>query len=601
MKLYALITGVLIVLSLLLVACGTEARPVSTPAVAPTKTIAPANTSTLPVSYRLTILHNNDGESQLVDLGSELEDFGGIARFATVVQRERQKANLESDGVILVSSGDNSLAGPEFTAGLRAGTFYDAKALDLIGYDAIALGNHDFDFGPELLAEFIKQVSNSQAHFLSSILDFSGEPGLLALFDEGRIAESVVVQKNGVKIGIIGATTPNLRFISSPRNVQIISDVAGEVQDEVDKLESAGVNRIILISHLQDIEAEIALLTQIHGVDVVVAGGGDELLANPDDLLVPGDEEPLGPYPIIATDMDGTDVPVVTTSGQYGYLGKLVVEFDGDGSLIDIDEAASRPIRIAGGDNPDAVRPRPEVQQLVVDPVVEFLEGLPQSVAISQVDLEGRRSEVRSRETNQGNLMADALRWQASRMEADYGVSSADVAIQNGGGIRNDAVLPAGAMGELDIFDMAPFSNLVTVLENISREQFKEVLENAVSRAVDGDTEGGSGRFAQVSGLSFEWSESGAAQVFNPDGTVAVPGTRVQRVVLNDGTVIVDGGTVVPGPALTVATIDFLARGGDQYPYRAAPFTILGVSYQQALANYIQDPAGLNGTVTSAD
>ena len=233
--------------------------------------------------------------------------------------------------------------------------------------------------------------------------------------------------------------------------------------------------------------------------------------------------------------------------------------------------------------------------------MVEFLEDLPQSVAISQVDLEGRRSEVRSRETNQGNLMADALRWQAGRMVVDYGVSSADVAIQNGGGIRNDAVLTAGEMGELDTFDMAPFPNLVTVLENIYREQFKEVLENAVSRAVDGDTEGGSGRFAQVSGLSFQWSESGAAQVLNPDGTVAVPGTRVQRVVLNDGTVIVDSGTVVPGPALTVATIDFLARGGDQYPYRGASFTILGVSYQQALANYIQDPAGLNGTVTSAD
>ena len=71
--------------------------------------------------------------------------------------------------------------------------------------------------------------------------------------------------------------------------------------------------------------------------------------------------------------------------------------------------------------------------------------------------------------------------------------------------------------------------------------------------------------------------------------------------MLDDGTVIVDGGGVVPGPALTVATIDFLARGGDQYPYRGTPFTILGVSYQQALANYIQDPAGLNGMVTAAD
>jgi len=197
--------------------------------------------------------------------------------------------------------------------------------------------------------------------------------------------------------------------------------------------------------------------------------------------------------------------------------------------------------------------------------------------------------------------MADALHREARQRAAKYGVSSPDVAIQNGGGIRNGVVLPAGPITELDTFDMAPFSNWVTVLENISREQFKEVLENAVSRAVDGDTEGGSGRFAQISGFRFEWSESGTAQVLDADGTVDTPGTRVRRVVLDDGTVIIDGGKVLPGLVLTVATIDFLARGGDQYPYRDAPFTNLGVSYQQALANYIHDPTALKRTVTSAD
>ncbi|MCZ6866262.1 MAG: bifunctional UDP-sugar hydrolase/5'-nucleotidase [Chloroflexi bacterium] len=623
MKLYVLIAGVVLMVSLLPVACGgspasssvatVTARPTLTPVPIPnteaTPTTAPAptvtDTPTPTGSYRLTILHNNDGESQLVDLGSGLEDFGGVAHFATVVQREKWAASSdegasEKSGWIMVSSGDNFLAGPEFTAGLRSGTYYDALALDLIGYDAIALGNHDFDFGPEVLAEFIKQVSDSQAPFLSSNLDFSGEPSLQALFDEGRIAESVVVQRNGVRIGIIGVTTPNLRSISSPRNVKIISGVAGEIQAEVDRLEAAGVNKIVLISHLQDVDVDIALLKQIDGVDVVVAGGGDDLLANPRDPLVPGDEYPR-PYPIIATDLDGTEVPVVTTAGQYGYLGKLVVQFDGGGNLTDIDAEASGPIRIAHWINPDAVRPQPDVQTQVVDPVVRFIEDLTRAIATSQVVLEGRRSEVRSRETNQGNLMADALHRKASQLADEYAVSSPDVAIQNGGGIRNGVLLPAGPITELDTFDMAPFSNLVTVLENISREQFKEVLENAVSRAVDGDTEGGSGRFAQVSGFSFEWSESGTAQVLGPDGTVDTPGARVQRVMLNDGTVIVDGGAVMPGSALTVATIDFLARGGDQYPYRGAPFTNMGVSYQQALADYIQDTDGLYGTVTAAD
>ena len=146
---------------------------------------------------------------------------------------------------------------------------------------------------------------------------------------------------------------------------------------------------------------------------------------------------------------------------------------------------------------------------------------------------------------------------------------------------------------------MAPFSNLVTVVEGISREQFKEVLENAVSRAVDGDGESGTGRFAQVAGFRFEWSESGVAQVLNSDGSVITPGTRIQRVVLDSGAVVVGNGKVIPGDPLAIATVDFLARGGDEYPYRGATFTTLGVTYQQALTNFIKFPEGLDGDVTA--
>ncbi len=76
-------------------------------------------------------------------------------------------------------------------------------------------------------------------------------------------------------------------------------------------------------------------------------------------------------------------------------------------------------------------------------------------------------------------------------------------------------------------------------------------------------------------------------------------GTRVLTAMLEDGTVLIENGAVVAGPDLTVATIDFLANGGDQYPFRGAPFTTLGVSYQQALANYIE--TGLGGLISAAD
>lgn len=125
----------------------------------------------------------------------------------------------------------------------------------------------------------------------------------------------------GERFGIIGATTEFLPVISSPRDV-IVEEVLPEVQAEVEALEAQGVNKIILISHLQSIGEDQALAAGLDGVDIMVAGGGDELLANEDDLLIPGDEESIaGPYPTIVMDSEGKEVPVVTTSAGYRYLG----------------------------------------------------------------------------------------------------------------------------------------------------------------------------------------------------------------------------------------------------------------------------------------
>ena len=141
------------------------------------------------------------------------------------------------------------------------------------------------------------------------------------------------------------------------------------------------------------------------------------------------------------------------------------------------------PIRIAGGDNPDAVADNPIMQRLVVEPVSAYLEALASNViATSEVALEGRRDPgVRTEETNDGNLMADSMLATARALGADFGVPEADVALQNGGGIRNNTLIPAGDITELDTFDIAPFANFVSVIPDIPREQFKEILENAYS------------------------------------------------------------------------------------------------------------------------
>jgi 5'-nucleotidase len=245
---------------------------------------------------------------------------------------------------------------------------------------------------------------------------------------------------------------------------------------------------------------------------------------------------------------------------------------------------------VAGGNNPDAVAPDTAIQTQVVNRVKAYTDGLAKNIiATSEVKLEGRRNPgVRTVETNEGNLMADALLWQARELASEFGVAAPDVAIQNGGGIRNNNVIAAGPITELDTFSIAPFSNFLTIVVNVPPGQFKEIMENAVSQV-----EEAGGRFAQISGFRMVYDMGGVPQKLDEKGNVVAAGTRVREIVLNDGRAIVRDGAVLPSaPSVSVATLDFLARGGDQYPYRDAAFTSLGVSYQNALSNYIAKALG---------
>ena len=566
-------------------------------------------------TFYLHLLHHNDGESQIINAGSgALADFGGVARFKTLVDILKAEAltypvGPEEKGALFVSAGDNFLAGPEFNASLTLPPnqpFYDSIAMSLFGYDACAIGNHEFDFGPNVFARFVSDFTDP-VPFVSSNLDFSAVPALVALENQGRLAKSTVVTVGTQQFGIVGATTTDLPFISSPFPV-VANPLLPAIQNEVDRLYfDLGINKIILISHLQGLNSEMALVPQLRRVDVVVGGGGGELLADGDELLVPGDAPfPGGGYPRTAIDLDGRTVPVVTTRGDYRYVARLVLGFDAAGEVVSYDDPISGPVRVSAV-APDAVAPDPVVQAQVTDPVAAAVAALQANViAQSQVPLDGVTSKVRSVETNLGNLVADALLWNAYQQAPLFGVPLPDVALQNGGGIRNNSVLPPGNFTEFDTFAVLPFSNFVSVVLNIPPAQFKEIMENAVSR-VGGS---GNGRFAQIAGFRFTWDATGVAQQVDNAGNVLVPGTRVKEIILNDGRVIVQNGVVVPGaPSVNIATVDFLARGGDQYPFRGAPFVNVAVSYQQSLRDFVvqylgglitaqEYPAGGEGRIT---
>ena len=210
-------------------------------------------------------------------------------------------------------------------------------------------------------------------------------------------------------------------------------------------------------------------------------------------------------------------------------------------------------------------------------------------VGSTEAPLNGLRSDVRHFETNLGNLIADAHLWEASQAGLNP-----TIAFFNGGGIRNNSIaFPAATPttpADVDsdfIFSVLPFDNFVVVIPSVTVGHFLLALENAVSESAPGDP-GLSGRFLQVSGFSFSWD------------TTAAAGSRIIDVLLDDGTQLINDGMVVSSAMLNIATIDFLAVGGDNYGmlagYSYAPTAFYS---REALTHYLQGP--LAGVIGAGD
>ena len=550
---------------------------VSTVALVPTTLSAQDN-----ADFTLTILHNNDGESKL--LPNADRGFPGIARFVTALRNLQEGAS--TDGVLTVTAGDNFLASKEWNVSLEQGApFYDSIALSGL-YDAMAVGNHDMDFGPDVAAEFFEGF-DPPVVFLSANLDVSAEPALVAMVEAGRLARSTIVETGGDRVGVIGAITPMLGAISAPRNA-VVSAVAAAVNAEVAILTEAGVNKIILISHLQQVDEDVEALASISGVDVAIGGGGDEMLRSDTSTCLP-EEETAGPYPLEATDADGNTVPVITAPGGYRCIGELIVTFDADGNVV---SAEGRSVGVSLDETPD-----PDVLASVEEPLSAAVASLDSNIlATTEVDLDGRRSQVRTRETNQGNLVADASLWVGTERAEEYGTAAPDIAIQGGGGIRNDSIIPADSdLSESTTFDISPFNNVMVTFE-MTRERLKEAMEVSYD-CIPGTC----GQYSQVAGMSLVIDIGMPARETDRESedcaNIGHEGSRVRSIVLDDGTVIVEDGAVVPGDPVVMTTVSWFATGGDCFPAGDLPHTKLGINDQRALADYLTDALG--GVVTA--
>ncbi|WP_052667811.1 5'-nucleotidase C-terminal domain-containing protein [Nitriliruptor alkaliphilus] len=516
----------------------------------------------LEAPFDLTVLHINDGESAL--LPDESAGFPGAARFVHDLKQE-QAAAVEDffAGQVTISAGDNFLAGPRLNASIDQDLdpFYDALVYTEGGFDAMTIGNHEFDFGPDFLAAFIEAADDIP--FISANLDVSGEPSLAALEDAGRIGASTMLRTVGRDIAVVGATTELLPTISSPGNVTV-SDVLPAVQAEVDAARDAGADIVIVSSHLQDLDNEIELVPQLSGVDAVVGGGGGESL---------GDD-----YPLLVENADGDVIPVVTVPGNYSDIGRLVLEFDGDGSMSIGAASELVPVPLEG--TRDAF-----ISNNVEAPVAAYVEALATNViGTTEVPLDGIRDSVRTRETNLGNMLVDSLFYEADQVA---GVD-VDLALQNGGGIRNDGVIPAGNITELDTFNVAAFTNFVAYAE-VTGEDIADALEIAV--AAQPNPAGANGQWSGIE-FSFDASEPVGSRIV--DAKI----TRGDADATNH-VMLVIGGVLQPAAAaevFTIASIDFLLDGGDGYFEDLDFDRVAGVTYQQSLANLIQRESPINAS-----
>ncbi|MFQ3545403.1 cell wall-binding repeat-containing protein [Halobacillus rhizosphaerae] len=453
--------------------------------------------------FDLTIMHTNDTHAHL----------SNVARQVTAVKNIRgDRANS-----ILLSAGD-----------VFSGTLYynqykglaDVQFMNMMKYDAMVPGNHEFDDGPKGFADFIKKA---EFPILSSNIDFSADSDLDPLYmdkigtpgEDGKIFPASVLDVNGEKVGVFGLTTEETEILSTPGPTISFEDHIEKAKETVKMLEDEGVNKIIAVTHL-GVNYDKTLAQTVDGIDVIVGGHSHTEL---DEAIA------------YKTDSEPT---IVVQAEQYDdFLGDLQLSFNSEGVLTSWDEN----LVDLGPDATPVIKEDTEAKELL-DELSQPIEDLKeQKAGDTTVALNGERGDVRQHETNLGNLIADSMLEKAKTADPDT-----TIALQNGGGIR--ASIDQGEISLGEVLTVMPFGNTLVTLD-LKGSELLRGLENSVS-----DYENVGGRFAQVAGVKYVYDLSKDV------------GERIvdAKVKTEDGYQPID-----PEATYTVATNNFVADGGDGY------------------------------------
>jgi 2',3'-cyclic-nucleotide 2'-phosphodiesterase/3'-nucleotidase/5'-nucleotidase len=588
-------------------------------------------------AFQMQVLHASDMESG-IDAPIDASNFAAVldtleGTYANTVKLASGDCYIP--GPFLSAGEDPSMQTPlrntassyysGTTSGLRAAIGRtDIAMMNIMGFQGSAFGNHEFDLGTPEVNSIIgvdirsngadKRWIGAQFPYLSANLNFSNDinlsylttnqrlsvdsfktsPNITANSQKKGIAPSAIIEMNGEKVGIVGATTQVLAAISSPGATTVLSGgpdnmpaLAAVLQPVIDSLRVMGINKIIVMSHLQQLSNEKALAPLLKGVDIIIAGGSHSLCADGNDRLRAG--IPVSDrYPILTVNNDNEPLAILNTTAEWKYVGRFVCDFDSLGVLLtnlldsNINGAYAADTAMvtllygtyAAGFTVGSKGANVRTLTSAIGNEINNKDG--NKFGKSNVFLEGRRNLVRTEETNFGNLSSDANLWYARQYDNQVKVS-----IKNGSGIRsaignvnavgNTTLLEktlanpsagklSGDISQLDIENSLRFNNGLTI-GRVNAAGLKRILEHGISATKPGATPG---QFPQVGGVAFSY-----------DSTKLV-GSKIQSLVIIDSlgnildTIIRNG--VLHGDTsrmIKFVTLDFLYGGGDNYPFLA--------------------------------
>ncbi|HJK98519.1 MAG TPA: 5'-nucleotidase C-terminal domain-containing protein, partial [Polyangiaceae bacterium LLY-WYZ-14_1] len=526
----------------------------------------------------LSLVFAGNGASQVIR-GDGSGGAGELVRSMTTAQGEAAMGCPdEVDGRRVEAATIGVWTGDIIAASLQGeisrslpGTSIEAETLAALPLEVIAVGDRDFDFGPEALRQLIEGVAGTVADadgprrpFVASTIDVAGSP-LEPLTEEDQVGEDGdVVERQSLfqralvtvdtwRIGFVVANHRDLDLVTSPREVTSL-DPAGRqtaLQSLVDGLrEDDGADRVVLIAHTESRQADRELVASLRGVDAVLSAGDPELHQAPPGAALFRDDRPADEaFPQYFEDADGFPVPLAAVRGRFRYTGTL--------RLLLSEERVQ-----VVGPREDRVRATGEASDpSLAGEIDQFEEDFVRGTTLATTEVALSLGAAGRSETNAGNLVADAVLWEArNRASAWLGISGAVVqAALVPAQELGETTVPVGELAEGSLRQLVPGDGVLAsnpMGELLTGQELKVLLEAAVAGLPEDD-----GRFLQVAGIEVVVDPAGAAQVRDDNGEVTREGARIVSVTTDDGTPIVEEGLVVTGAQLRVVAPGSLLDG----------------------------------------